>query len=119
MSYNNKFNDKKRFLSTSYQDVNNYVNAQNTQAVTNQPYFYPIIPQYPFATTAYNPNINYPNMIPMNNNYNNYNNKRLNKKKKSFHNFNKYTMEVNSNIREAVNDPWTHLYGKYPNIQFK
>ncbi|CRG98443.1 conserved Plasmodium protein, unknown function [Plasmodium relictum] len=109
----NKFNDKKRHLSM-YADTNNYQHSKKPSSPIPNQFFYPTIPQYPF--TPYNQNINYQNIM-QNCDYN-YNNKRTIKKKKNFHYFNKYQNNEQVNSRESINDPWSHLYANYPNIQF-
>ncbi|KAI4841250.1 hypothetical protein MKS88_000488 [Plasmodium brasilianum] len=116
-----KYNDKKRHLTT-YGDEHNFQPPQGTSSsppsvIHGQQVFYlNTIPQFPYTQPIYNHHMNYVNMI--HNSETNYISKRSMKKKKNYHQYNKHHNNENSHLREAVEDPWGQLYGRYPGIHF-
>ncbi|CAD2098549.1 conserved Plasmodium protein, unknown function [Plasmodium vinckei brucechwatti] len=114
MSFN-KFNEKKRYFNMHGENTNsanfNYQvpppppNSQNDNPL--------LIPQNPFPKKPrYPPNMNGYNYR------NNNNNKRFMKKKKHFHNFPKNSNNECIHLKEALVNPWLHLYAKHPNFNF-
>ncbi|VWU52733.1 conserved protein, unknown function [Hepatocystis sp. ex Piliocolobus tephrosceles] len=115
----NKINDKKRHLGMYDQD-NSYSNFKTIPRppMPNNPYMYSLpIPQYPFTPIRYDQNVKYLKVTHSMNNYN-YNNKMSMRKKKKFHYPVTHHKNELRNLKETIVDPWMHLYGKYPQIDF-